>query len=85
MIARDIYYQSHPRPNRSDQDPHESIVREYILGDKLRASAELITVRDQMRRMITDTPDSDDEEWVQADLKELRADWELVHPGQKFV
>lgn len=86
MIAMDIKYQDKGRPNRTDKDdPYESIVREYVVGDRLTGSPQLLAVREHLRHAIAD-PDMDQGgTWMVERLEELKASWEAHHPGQHFV
>jgi hypothetical protein len=86
MLTQDINYQDEPRPNRKgNQDPHESILREYVLGDKLNGSEQLLVVRDQLRSTLL----SPQHEYYGPDvtdlLRELASAWETNHPGQEFI
>lgn len=85
MLAIDVMYQGETRPGRRQgEDPHESIVREYILGDRLSGSAQLIGIRNQFRSTILDPPDTINGTWLAVRLQQLRSEWERNHPGEDF-
>ena len=86
LIEQEIRFQKIPRPNRSkENDAHESMIREYILGDKLTCSDEFKKVLTQLRALIISAPDTcDDDEGFSGQLDELVARWEDHHPGQRF-
>jgi len=87
MLAKDIKYQKQERPGRTEkQDPHESIVREYILGERLSGSPQLKEVRDMLRStLLSPKDDSDDAQWMQERLETLIKDWEENHPQSSFL
>jgi len=70
-------YDQHPM-----QDPHMSIVREYIDGDRLQGSQHLLAIRDEIRDRLDD---ADDHPQNVADaLALLEKNWEDNHPGRSF-
>ncbi len=80
MIERDQQYQKRKRPGRAEgDDVHESILREYIPGGKLKASDHLLQVRDNIKEELKNPLP-----FISTRLNELREAWETNHPGQKF-
>ncbi|HVQ44293.1 MAG TPA: hypothetical protein VMT30_05000 [Candidatus Saccharimonadia bacterium] len=88
MLAQDLYYQENDRPNRGGQDDvHESIVREYILGNRLTGSDQLMAVRNQLREALV-SPSVDDDsggDWMLRRRAELIEEWEANHSSQSFM
>lgn len=87
IIAQDIKWQGQERPNRTEkQDPHESIVREYMLGDRLSGSRQLKEVRDMLREtLLSPKDDNADTEWMLKRLEILVKDWEANHSENSFM
>jgi hypothetical protein len=86
MLAKDSSYQFIHRPGRTEaDDTHESVVREYVLGDKLQGSAELLKVRDHLRQALLNPAAGEDGENVQRRLNKVAPQWEYNHPGQTFL
>jgi hypothetical protein len=86
FMERELYYQQKPRPNRAEgDDPYESIVREYIFGDKLTGSYELKDVVLELRAAFFN-PKNEGEEGsnLSQQLQVLATAWERHHPGQEF-
>jgi hypothetical protein len=86
MLVQDIYYQENERPNRGNQDEvHQSFVREYVLGDRLTGSAQLLAVRDQLRAALVSPPTDSNGDWMLERLEELIKKWESNYPGRSFM
>ncbi|HVQ44815.1 MAG TPA: hypothetical protein VMT30_07710 [Candidatus Saccharimonadia bacterium] len=88
ILAQDLHYQDNERPNRGDQDDvHESIAREYILGDRLTGSAQLMAARNQLREALMSPAVDEDTggDWMLKRREELIGKWEANHPGQSFM
>lgn len=85
MLIMDEHYQDKTRPNRNgESDPHESIVREYILGDKLKGSKQLLQVRLNLKDALL-SPSKQDGKHMTERLQVVIAKWEDKHPGQSFM
>lgn len=87
VIERDLDYLTNKtgRPGRGDKgDPRESIVRDYILGDKLNGngSPHLLkfrdTLRDRLAAPASETPDE------HALMPKVKLHWQQHHPGATF-
>lgn len=86
ILVQEEKYQDQERPNRSDSDdPHESILREYIILDRLTGSDQLKAVRDHLREIILSPPMDGDGEWMAQRLHSVIEKWEDNHPGQPFM
>jgi len=84
MLARDIYYQDSRTPrHREVGDKHESIIREYILGNKMAGSPQLLQVRDSLRTVLSEGS-SDLSGAVGRYLALLTETWDNNHPGLHF-
>ena len=86
IIAQDIEYLKKERPNHTEkQDTHESIVREYILGDSLPGSRQLKEVRDMLISTLLSPKSGEEAEWMLEPFEVLIKDWEANHPGSYFM
>lgn len=86
IMSMDVMYQSKPRPNRtSSDDVHESIFREYILGDKLSGSDIILSVRDDLRVAFNLVAAGGADDEISSVCAELINSWEGNHPGESFV
>ena len=85
ILAADQKYQITPRPRANDKDVHESILREYILGDALTGSNQLLLVRNYLRRVFFVALDGDEHMFLKSRYYETVKAWEANHPGQEFL
>lgn len=85
ILAADQKYQITPRPRAQDEDVHESILREYILGDALTGSDQLLLVRNYLRRVFFAAIDGDEHLSLKSRYYETVKAWEANHPGQEFL
>lgn len=86
LLSIEIRYQNKGRPSQTaDRDPYESIFREYVMGDKLVGSDELMAVRDDLRQALHNPnpayPRADD---IYDRYQQLVSLWEAHHPGIMF-
>ncbi|HSX01415.1 MAG TPA: hypothetical protein VLF67_04195 [Candidatus Saccharimonas sp.] len=81
-LQMDVRYITEGRKGREKSgDPHESIYREYILGDSLRGSDYVIALRDALRETALEMVQSGH---MPPQLAEVVQLWEAHHPGQRF-
>ena len=86
ILGEELKYQENGRPNRTDrQDRYESILREYILGDRLVGSRQLIEVRDMLRSTLRHPNMETGGDYMVGKLEMLREKWEDHHPGEVFM
>ena len=92
MIERDRVYQDHERPNRqtseeiipdSNNDPHASFVRKYVINVHPTGSDAFDEMHRKLTPMLTkyrNSPPTDRPK----DLSVLAKSWEINHPGHTF-
>jgi hypothetical protein len=86
IMVEDEIWQSKPRPNRTGRnDPHASMLREYIIGNKLHASGPMMTVRDRMRDAVLLAKDRQPTDWpLSRQMHYFIPEWQQNHPTQSF-
>jgi hypothetical protein len=87
ILFEDERYQGEDRPNRDPEknsDVHASILRDYIIDDKLHASPAMLAVRDRIRAAILTAKEHPVGWPLGEQLDHLIGEWQKNHPNESF-
>ncbi|HUD11277.1 MAG TPA: hypothetical protein VMS08_02610 [Candidatus Saccharimonadia bacterium] len=82
----DIKYQTEERPDRAPgKDPHQGIMRDYILNDGLQGSGHLLAIRNVLRaEILAGAPNDQRHPPISSTLQDLCLRFEATHPNESF-